>query len=137
MIDIDIALVTRLTTTAAVTALIGTRMHPLRLPDTPAFPAITYQAISAPINATMDESSGNALTHARYQVDCWAINYAGSVALAKAVFDALHGFSGVVTKGADTFTIQACLRVDKRQNDDPETSLWWCSQDFVLWYQGG
>lgn len=133
-IDLEIAMVYKCLNTAAISTLIGTRMHPLRLPDAPTFPAITYQEIDAPIDATHDETAANALTHSRYQFDAWSTTYAGSVALAKAIFDTLHGFKGVITKGADTFTIQSCLREARRKNNDAETGLWWCSQDFVIWY---
>jgi len=131
-IDVEQALTYKLIT--ALSATIGSRMHPLRLPDTAVFPAITYQEITAPIVATHDETAANALTHARYQLDAWAVSYAGAVALAKAIFDALEGFKGVITKGSDTFTILSCLRSDKRTNNDPETSLFWVSQDFIIWY---
>lgn len=136
-IDIEVALVTKLTTTTAISNLISTRMYPLRLPSTPTLPCITYKEISAPTEGTHDETSANALTHARYQLDAWAATYAGAIALGSAIFTALEGFSGVVTKGSDTFSIQAALRVDKRSDNDGETGLFWISQDFVLWYVGG
>jgi hypothetical protein len=130
-IDVEQALTYKLIT--ALSATIGSRMHPLRFPDAPTFPCITYQEISAPVVGSHDETS-TTLTHARYQLDAWATTYSAAVSLGKAIFDALEGFKGVITKGSDTFTIMAILRVDKRMNSDPETSLWWCSQDFTIWY---
>lgn len=135
--DVEVALVYKLINTSGVSTLISSRMHPLRLPNTPTFPCITYQEISAPIEATHDETSATALTHARYQIDAWAVTYAGAVALGAAIFTALEGFKGVVTKGAETFTLQSVLRTDKRANNDAETGLFWVSQDFVIWYLGG
>lgn len=133
-IDIEQALVYKVTNTSAISTLVSTRMHPLRLPDTATLPAIVYTQVSAPITATHDESAANALTQARYQIDAWSASYGGAVALAKAIFDALHGYKGVITSGADTFTIQSCLRADKRTNNDAETALYWVSQDFMIWY---
>jgi hypothetical protein len=133
-IDVEQALVSKLVNTVAVSNLVSTRVHPLRLPDTATLPAITYQQVSAPVIATHDESAATALTHARYQLDAWAASYAGSVALGKAIFDALHGYKGTITIGADSFIIQGCLRTDKRTNNDAETALYWLSQDFVIWY---
>jgi hypothetical protein len=130
-IDVEIAIASKLTT--ALSATISTRMHPLRFPDTPTFPCITYQEISAPVVGSHDETSAT-LTHARYQLDAWATTYSAAVSLGKAIFDALEGFKGVITKGSDTFTIMAILRVDKRTNNDSETGLFWVSQDFVIWY---
>jgi hypothetical protein len=136
-IDIEQALTAKLINTAAISTLVSTRCHPLRLPDTAALPAIVYTEVSAPTYATHDESSSNALTRARYQIDAWATTYAGAVALGLAIWTALEGFSGIVTSGADTFTIQSCLRSDKRTNNDAETALYWVSQDFILFYNGG
>lgn len=133
-IDVEQALVYKLVNTAGVSTLVSTRVHPLRLPDTAVLPAITYQLISAPTVGTHDETAANALTHARYQLDAWSGSYSGAVALAKAIFDALEGFSGVVTSGGDTYAIQACLRMDKRVNNDAETALYWISQDFAVWH---
>jgi hypothetical protein len=134
-IDVEQALTYKLIT--ALSATIGTRMHPLRVPDKPTFPCITYQEISAPVVGSHDETS-TTLTHARYQLDAWATGnttgYRDAVSLGKAIFDALEGFKGVITKGSDTFTIMAILRVDKRTNNDAETGLFWVSQDFVVWY---
>jgi hypothetical protein len=130
-IDVEQALTYKLIT--ALSATIGTRMHPLRFPDTAMFPCITYQEISAPVVGSHDETSAT-LTHARYQLDAWATTYSAAVSLGKAIFDALEGFKGVITKGSDTFTIMAILRVDKRTNNDSETGLFWVSQDFVVWY---
>jgi hypothetical protein len=133
-IDVEQALVYKLTNTSAISNLVSTRMHPLRLPDTAALPAITYTQISAPVTSANGEASSNALTSARYQFDGWAATYSGAVALGKAIFDALHGYQGTITSGSDTFKIQACLRVDKRSENDAETGLYWVSQDFMIWY---
>jgi hypothetical protein len=130
-IDVEQALVYKLVNTAAVAALVSTRVHPLRLPDEATLPAVTYTQVSAPIEATHDEATTNALVHARYQVDAWATTYPACVALAKTIFDALHGFSGTV----DSFIIQVCLRIEKRTNNDPETGLYWISQDFTVWFE--
>jgi hypothetical protein len=133
-IDVEQALVYKLVNTSGISSLVSTRVHPLRLPDTATLPAIVYTEISAPTIATHDETAANALTHARYQFDGWASTYSDAVVLGKAIFTALEGFSGIVTSGLDTFTIQAILRVDKRTNNDAETALYWVSQDFMVWY---
>jgi hypothetical protein len=54
-IDVETAIASKLTT--ALSATIGSRMHPLRFPDTPTFPCITYQEISAPVVGSHDETS--------------------------------------------------------------------------------
>lgn len=136
-LDIDSALVAKLATSAGVSALVSTRIHPLRLPDSLGWtllPAITYQEVSAPIVGTHDESAVNALTHSRFQITAWSTSYAGASAVGKAIFDVLEGFSGTVTSGLDTFAIQSILRADRRKDNDAETGLYWVIQDFMIWY---
>jgi hypothetical protein len=136
-IDVESALVAKLAGNAGVAAIVSTRIHPLRIPDSDGnilLPAITYQEISAPITTTHDETAANALTQSRFQINAWATSYAGAVALGKAIFDALEGFSGIVTSGAETYTLQSVLRVDRRKDNDAETGLYWVIQDFMIWH---
>ena len=132
-LDLDQALAYKLSNTAAIQTICGTRIYPLDLPATVTLPAMTYQLISAPISATMDEAAGASLAHPRYQIDGWAGSVSGATALAAAVHTALHGFKGIITSGSSSLTVQSCLRVDKRHNKDPETGLYWVSQDFMIW----
>lgn len=137
-IDVESALVAKLAGNVGVAAIVSTRIHPLRIPQDAngvvLLPAITYQEISAPITSTHDETAANALTQSRFQINAWATTYAGAVALGKAIFDALEGFSGIVTSGLDTYTLQSVLRVDRRKDNDGETGLYWVIQDFMIWH---
>ena len=133
-IDAEQALYGKLSTTAGITALCSTRIYPLDLPPSVTLPAVTYQIIDAPIEATHDEAAGSSLVYARHQITSWATTYAASVALAKQIHLALQGFKGIITVGADTFTIMSSLRAGKMPNKDPETGLYWISQDYIIWY---
>ena len=132
-IDLEQALTYKLSNTAAIQTICGTRIYPQDLPPVVTLPAITYQLISAPIEATHDETAGASLVHPRYQINAWAGTAGGAAALAAAVHTALHGFKGIITSGANTFNIQSCLRVDKRSDKDTDTGLYWRSQDFMIW----
>ena len=133
-IDVEQEIVYKIQNTAAITTIASTRISPLRLPDQAVLPAITYQLIDAPISASLDEQASGALAHARYQIDAWAFAYSDAVALGKAIFNALHGFKGVITNGVDSFAIMGITREAKSSNNDATTALYWISQDFLVWY---
>ncbi|OGR95738.1 MAG: hypothetical protein A2V88_15970 [Elusimicrobia bacterium RBG_16_66_12] len=78
----------------AVSAIVGTRIWPLILPQSPALPAITYQRISLVSPVTLDSAIGP--ERIRLQVDCWALTWDAVRDLAHAVKATLHGFSGIV-----------------------------------------
>ena len=67
----------RATTHAGLSALIGARCYPLRLPDTPTFPALSYQRISS-----SEKAGTSGVHHPRYQFDCWGTTYVQAEAVA-------------------------------------------------------
>ncbi len=76
-------MVAKLKSMADVTALVGTRIFPMRAPQGAVLPFITYQRVSRrPVNWVRGTSTTNFL---RIQVNCWATDYDGAVALAAAV----------------------------------------------------
>jgi len=89
--EIDVALYTVLTSDAAVSALVGTRVYPNIVPQNKAMPAITYQQISGLRNYTMDGPVG--LVEARFQINCWSTTYVQSRVLARLVRKALDNYS--------------------------------------------
>lgn len=91
---VEAAIYTLLKDAAGVSALAGTRIYPILAPQDSAYPLITYQRISGARWRTFDGPSGKA--QPRFQLDVWATSYAGANALAKAVRDALDGYSGTV-----------------------------------------
>jgi hypothetical protein len=74
-----------LTADATVAGLVGTRVYPQKLPQSPTLPAITYSIVSrVPTEANTE------LFECRLQIDTWATSYAGSNALAIATLKALR-----------------------------------------------
>lgn len=97
--SIESALFSYLSGVGGIAAIVGTRIHPLELPQNAVFPCITYQVISFQHTDSLTGSSG--LGTARIQVNCWARNVTGSssgyatmLSLRDAVRDAMDGFSG-------------------------------------------
>jgi hypothetical protein len=93
----------------------GARIYPVILPQSPTLPALTYQRVSEPRQLTHDGVT--ALVESRYQVTAWAPTYDAAAALAAAVGDGLHGFTGTmgaggVFDGVDVASVRQELLVD-------------------------
>jgi len=111
---------------AAVAALVGTRMHTRKLPQTPTLPAIVYQRIDT--RREHDHDGPDGLPRPRMQVTSWAATPAGAVDLAAAVRQRLDGYAG--TWG--TLTIGSCLCVGERDLDDPDAGRSGVAQDYMI-----
>lgn len=72
----------------------GGRVYPLKLPDQPQFPAVTYQQISAVRTHAMGKDAP--LIRVRMQVNVWGKTYAEARATAGAVANRLSRFRGTV-----------------------------------------
>ena len=114
---------------AAVTALVGARMHARMLPQTPTLPALVYRRIDT---RRLHEMSGpDGLPRPRMQITCWATTPAGAYDLAAAVRQRLDGYRG--TWGA--LTIGSCLLVGERDINDPDTGNSAVAQDYMIQFQ--
>ncbi len=134
--DIMQAVRTQLAATAGVTALVGNRIHPLRLPPGGALPAITYQMVSDPRQYTHDGAAG--LAQPRIQITCWGETdsngnslYSSAKALAAAVRVALSAFSGTLGGAGGVFT-GYCFTANEIDLYDPETKRYYTAVDFFL-----
>jgi hypothetical protein len=107
----------------AISALIGTRFYPMYLPQGGTLPAITYQAITGSEGNTYEGASG--LAQARIQFDLWATTKAQTLALAKALRDAL----ATVTAGW-----MGAERINDMDAPEPEVSIWHRIVEYRFWY---
>lgn len=129
---IEEALYAHLSTHAGLTALVGTRIYPQRLPQTPTLPAVTFFRVSGP---TIQDFDGTAKTRARFQLDCWAEGdtaYADAHEVADQVIAALDGYGGQMG-GAGGVWCDATL-INDRDLPDPDTGWHRVSQDYEIWY---
>lgn len=73
---------------AAVAALVGDRVWPVRRPQGRELPALTLSSVSAvPLQS---HDGAGALTRSRLQVDCWASSWAAARALRAAAIGAIE-----------------------------------------------
>lgn len=125
------AVYARLTAHAGTAALVGARVYPLKLPQTPTLPAVTYQRISATRESAMGSDTG--ITRARFQVTSHAASYSGVKALAEQVRQALQRYSGT----SATVTVHDCFlenEIDLFDQDDALAGHYPVAQDFIVIY---
>lgn len=107
---------------ADVSALVGSRIYPLVMPQGAALPAIVYQRISGvPANHAGRVPS---LESARVQVNCYAKTYG----VAKDLCDA------VVWRMQQSSPYFQCTRVNERDLYDDEDRTFALALDFSLWH---
>lgn len=92
--EIEAALYDELVNDAGVSALVGTRIYPLLVPQEQAYPAVAYQVISK--YRTASQSGKNQIVEARIQYTINASTYTSLRSVAAAVRAALEGFTGVM-----------------------------------------
>jgi Protein of unknown function (DUF3168) len=90
-------LVARLKASPQVTALVGSRIYPMVIPQGVVMPAIAYQRISTVRPGSLRGPSG--IADPRLQVNCWADTYGTAKTVAEEVRQSLDGWdvNGVAT----------------------------------------
>ena len=117
-------LYTLLQSFATVTNLVGERVHPIKLPQSPSFPAIVANKISKIPMYTNDgvDSTNNQF----YQVRTWDETHEGAVALADIVEGLLSGYRG----GMGSRILGAVFLLNRIDDIEPETGLYSQILDF-------
>lgn len=119
---IEDALHTVLTGSAAIAALVSTRIGYWQIADETSSPYIVYfEAGDEPLEAIDHRRS-------RWQVSCWAETPQEAKNVARAVRDLLHTYIGVV----GSTTIRASAEASTDLYRDPETELWNAAVDVFL-----
>ena len=111
-----------------VTALIGSRMYPLKMPQSPTMPLLVYQRISGPREHDADGAAG--IANPRIQIDAWAATYTGAKDLATKVRKRIDGYSGDV--GSPAVDVVFSHLLSDRDFYDSETEYYRVSMDFEI-----
>jgi len=129
MATVEQAIVERLKTSAAVNALVSTRIAPWEQKQSEALPYITYFRVSSDREHTMSGSNG--FCHAMIQIDCWAETYATAKDVAEAVRSVMDGYRGTI-KGHYIGVIQNMIDRDvpQRLSTGSERSLFRVLQEY-------
>ncbi len=91
---IETGLRTHLLADGPVAALVVARVYPIKLPQSPTYPALTYEIISDIPHRSLGGDSD--LERVRARIHCWATTYTGAIDLAAKVRAAVGDFSGLM-----------------------------------------
>lgn len=125
---IESALRSRLATFSGLTALVGTRIYPLIMPQDAAFPAVTYQKISGPRVHAKEGPLGEA--YPRFQVSVWAKEFGDSRRVSEQVRLALDGWRGTVAG----VTVRDSALANETDLYESDTATYHTALDFIIWH---
>ncbi len=91
---IETGLKAHLVADGAVNADVAGRIYPLKLPQEPTYPAITYEVVGDTRHRDLSGPGDRERPH--FRVHCWAATYAAALDLAADVRTALDGFKGTM-----------------------------------------
>lgn len=120
----------RLTATAALTALVSTRIYPDVMPDSPTFPSVTYHRLSG--KSEKGAISDPPLKSAVFQVSAWAKTRLASRQIAAQVRIALDRLRKVMVAGV---AVDDCFYEDDVDGFDAVTKTYFTHTTFQLYYR--
>ena len=120
-----------LSTNAALTALISTRLNPVRIPQGSSFPAVSYNLVSEVPNPT---KSGHSRTEfARVQVNAYGITLASTESVASAIRTAFEAVTLPNTfNGIKCQTIEYDGELQTADDTAGFAGLYQISQDYII-----
>jgi len=112
-----------------ITSYVAQRIYPLRLPQNPTYPSITYQVISEV--TTYHMTAENSIRECRIQIDIYAESYAESKTIWRTIHNVISGFRGVW----DTTNIQGVFGISSQDFEEEETKIFRVSADYYITYE--
>lgn len=119
---------------ASITALVSTRIFPVRVPQAQTTkPCITYTRISGQRIRDFDGEVG--IENPRIQIDCWANTFASAFSVADAVRLKLDGKRGNINSNF----LYGCYLDDERHSfvtpkDASDKGVYRISVDYIFWH---
>lgn len=137
MAFLDEAIFGLITGVSAISTVISNRMYPIKAPDNPTYPLITYQRVSN-IREGMLTKEQPKLTETILQIDTWVEQKVGENSLAilrnlsKNIRETLDAYRGIIS-GVD---IQGILSENEfDQPWDEETKVYGVTQRFRIFHR--
>ena len=130
---IETAIYALLTADLTLTALVGTRITPVIVPQRSAMPAVTFAQVAGARTHSVDGPTGQ--VNSRWQFNCWASNTRSPRAVADALRQAIDGYSGT-TGGVIFQSIQSQTEndIDANPAGVNVSRRYGKSQDFEIWF---
>lgn len=136
MATVEEALYETLTASTSVTAVVGTRVYPLKAPQNPSYPLAVYQRVSW-LGVGGLEHQITPTGRPRIRFRCYGEKYYSQAkAAADVIRTTLDGFEGVVTVGSTTVTLQAVTlsyEVDTWEDLSDERGVYVSILDFIIY----
>jgi hypothetical protein len=136
--NIDEALYKHLSTYSGLTALVNTRIYPIKMPDNTPLPAVSLQKISTTRTHTFQQDIG--ITSVNFQISTWTKDdtikkgYAHAQAVSYQIRKALQNYNGTLG-GTGGVVVNAVLMTNEMDDYDPTTWTYSTMQEFEIWYQ--
>lgn len=115
-----------LSTDAGVSALVGTRVYPVRLPTNPTYPCVRYLIVGGSSDPTFKTSG---LQRIRLQVDGFGATHKSADAVRDAVTALLDGYVGTLSDGT---YVQNITQIQPLDYDDPDALAFRCMVEFYV-----
>lgn len=100
--------------TASIAALVGTRISPLVLPESPTLPAITYRTVGGSSKPTFTTAGQQRV---RMEFNCWGAAALDAFNLRATLVAALNGYTGTLSDGTNLQNAQRLQNVDYFDHD--------------------
>ena len=134
MATIENAIYSMLSSDGPLSALVGTRIDPLLVPQGVAMPAVSYKQLPSSRDDTLGGPTG--LVRSQWEFTCWSDLYSEARAVADALRQAISGFDGTVSG----VVIQA-VQAPSDEHDVPANPAgkdvarrYGKSLDFTIWF---
>lgn len=132
---IETAFFNHVSTTVAITSLVGTRVYATIAPSSVTYPHITFKVNSDAPEHHMAGAAG--LTRVLLQVDAWAYVVSERQAISEALRNALDGFKGLM--GTEQLDVRSCFLENRNTFEEPDPQgrnlpVHRTSMDFSIWH---
>lgn len=118
----------------SISAIVGTRVYPMRTPEKPTFPVITYERMSTDYDTTLTTAQGFASIYFEINVFCNKLTSSGASgfeqarSLARLIADALCGFTGTIL----SVDLQGIFLENEDHGYEADIEAYRVSQDFRI-----
>jgi hypothetical protein len=117
-----------------VSALVSTRVYPVKLPERPTYPALSFFRVNpVPLN-TLDSNSPQTVQGTTVQVSAWSTDYYEAHRVAETVRRELHSFSGNMA-GMEVGQVTFDGGREDYDDDAQEPGVHHVSNDYTIWWK--
>ena len=109
--------------------LIANRIYPIKLPQNPTLPAVTYRVISGMEHHNID------VAYPRFQFDCWGESYGNAKEVAYEIKEAFQRKKSVIGGTSGKAMIQGVILNEIDMSYDMDTSLYGIYVDVRIIYR--